>query len=273
MMSHGVDPRLSDYRYLKWSHRRNSSGTVGTFLKAYEERYGKKIYYKMSDFDYERGVIGHECINEIIADRLFYLLGIDHLNYRLLHAKVEVDGKEFETWISASDDFKRPGESKIALDDFYDLFKRENETRMQFMKRMGWEGLSYLMYVADFLIINRDRHGANIEVLKDGESYRMAPLFDHGLSFLFSCKSDEEAERFDPMRDVPVQGFTGSRSLFENVKSIPVEKLPRLRRLEEDDRSIIFENLDKILSPSFLDKIWEIIMKRWQYYENLRHQG
>lgn len=92
------------------------------------------------------------------------------------------------------------------------------------------------------------------------------------LSF-FSCKSDEEAERFDPMRDVPVQSFTGSRSLFENVKSIPVEKLPRLRRLEEDDRSIIFENLDKILSPSFLDKIWEIIMKRWQYYENLRHQG
>ncbi|MBQ1640746.1 MAG: hypothetical protein II051_05795, partial [Lachnospiraceae bacterium] len=66
-----------DLTYLKWSHVRNSSGTAGTFLKSEEVRDGKKIYYKLSNFDLEQGVVGHECINEIIVDRLLTLLQVE----------------------------------------------------------------------------------------------------------------------------------------------------------------------------------------------------
>lgn len=82
-----------DLTYLSWSVYRNSSGTAGSFLKAYSELGGKKTYYKLSNFDKARGVIGHECVNELIVDRLLTTLGIPHLSYQLIHADVSVDGR------------------------------------------------------------------------------------------------------------------------------------------------------------------------------------
>ena len=86
-----------DLTYLRWSHMRNSSGTVGTFLKAESSLSGEKIYYKLSNFDPVRGVVGHECVNEIIVDRLLTILGVEHLSYDLIHADIRVDGKTYET--------------------------------------------------------------------------------------------------------------------------------------------------------------------------------
>ena len=68
--------KTQDLTYLKWSHIRSSSGTAGTFLKSESSINGKKIYYKLSNFDPVNGVIGHECVNEIIVDRLLTLLGV-----------------------------------------------------------------------------------------------------------------------------------------------------------------------------------------------------
>ena len=77
-----------DLTYLSWSVYRNSSGTAGSFLKAYSELGGKKTYYKLSNFDKARGDIGHECVNELIVDRLLTMLGIPHLSYQLIRADV-----------------------------------------------------------------------------------------------------------------------------------------------------------------------------------------
>jgi len=74
-----------DITYLSWSVYRNSSGTAGSFLKSYSELGGKKVYYKLSNFDKVQGVIGHECVNELIVDRLLTILGIPHLPYQLIH--------------------------------------------------------------------------------------------------------------------------------------------------------------------------------------------
>ena len=43
-----------------------------------------------------------------------------------------------------------------------------------------------LWILTAYLILNRDRHGANIEVLRNSrkKTVRLAPLFDHGLSLL-----------------------------------------------------------------------------------------
>ncbi len=127
-----------DLTFLKWSHIRGSSGTAGTFLKAFSELGGVKKYYKLSNFDPAVGITGHECINEIIADRLLSLLGIDHLNYDLINADIEIAGKKYSAYLCSSVDFKVRGESKIALDDYYRVNAVTGETPYEFCIRMGF---------------------------------------------------------------------------------------------------------------------------------------
>ena len=256
--------------YLQWAKIRNSSGTAGSFLKAYSTLGNRKIYYKLSDYDNVKGIVGHECVNEFIADRLLTILGIEHLSYSLIHADVEINGETYETYLCASYDFKEKNESKIALDAYYEAEKVDDESILQFCRRNGWEDYLYKMLVVDFLILNRDRHGANIEVLRNSKkkTIRIAPLFDHGISLLSRCRTFEEIENYDVMEDKPVQCYIGSRSAKENIELIPKDKLPKLNRLKHEDKSIIMDGLDNIISDTLQDKIWDMIYSRWCYYED-----
>jgi len=266
---------LQDMTHLSWAKTRNSSGTAGSFLKAYEDGVDGKTYFKLSNYDAWKGIIGHECVNEIIVDRLLSILGISHLPYQLIHAKILIDQKEYETWLCASKDFKQRGESKIALDAYYQAESLPNESPMNFCIRNGWESTVYEMLVVDYLILNRDRHGANMEVLRNQrkKTIRLAPLFDHGLSLLSRCESTEAMLREDVMADKPVQCFVGSRSSWENLRLIPRDQRPPLHPLAENDRAILLEGLSEALDQQWLDRIWEMIWKRWQAYEDLCNQG
>lgn len=259
-----------DLTYLTWSKIRNSSGTAGSFLKAYSELGGRKTYYKLSDYDNVNGIVGHECVNELIVDRLLTLLGIEHLRYQLIHADILLNEKVEEVYLCASEDFKAPGEDKMALDAYYDAEHLPEESVLSFCIRQGWANYIYTMLVVDFLILNRDRHGANIEVLRNKRkrTLRLAPLFDHGLSLLFRCRNDEQIASFDVMDDLPIQSYVGSRSARANLELIPKELLPRLQTLHESDRSFLFTGLDGIISQPLQDKIWEMIWKRWCFYED-----
>ena len=266
---------LQDMTHLCWAKTRNSSGMAGSFLKAYEDGVDGKTYFKLSNYDAWKGIIGHECVNEIIVDRLLSILGISHLPYQLIHAKILIDQKEYETWLCASKDFKQRGESKISLDAYYQAESLPNESPMDFCIRNGWESTVYEMLVVDYLILNRDRHGANMEVLRNQrkKTIRLAPLFDHGLSLLSRCESTEAMLREDVMADNPVQCFVGSRSSWENLRLIPRDQRPPLHPLAENDRAILLEGLSEALDQQWLDRIWEMIWKRWQAYENLCNQG
>lgn len=263
-----------DLTYLTWAKIRNSSGTAGSFLKAYSDLGGDKRYYKLSNYDAFQGIIGHECVNELIVDRLLTLLGVPHLSYQLIHADVLIGERKYETHLCASRDFKQPGESKIALDVYYQAERKERESPLDFCIRRGWEEYIHQMLVVDFLILNRDRHGANIEVLrnKKNKTLRLAPLFDHGLSLIFNCLEEEAVKTAYVMEDKPVQSFVGSRSAQENLKLIPAGRKPLLWPLQESDREFIFEGLDTVLPQIWRDKIWEMIWKRWNYYEDFRNQ-
>ena len=257
--------------YLKWSHIRSSSGTAGTFLKSESSLSGRRVYYKLSNFDMERGVIGHECANEIIVDRLLTLLEVEHIPYQLIHAAIEVDGREYETWLCASEDFKKRGESKIALDDYFRMNAEPGESHYDFCIRNGWGEYIDTMLAVDYLILNRDRHGANIEVLRNAraKTLRIAPLFDHGLSLLFSCSSDQAAADFDVMADLPCQNFIGSRSCKENLKLIRDKSGIFQGKLKESDHGYLLEDLDEVLSETLRNQIWNMIWRRYQAYENL----
>lgn len=147
------------------------------FLKAYEERGNRKFYYKLSNYDSYRGVFGHECVNELVVSRLLDILQVEHLRYQLLHARLYIDGKEIETYITCTENFRKENERKMSLDIYYELHKQESESPLDFCIRMGWKTYVYQMLVVDYLICNRDRHGANIELLVD----------EKGMSVLHRC--------------------------------------------------------------------------------------
>ena len=224
-MAKEIIHNIQDLTDLSWDIIRNSSGTAGSFLKAYDDLGARKKYYKLSNYNAVEGIVGHECVNEIIVDRLLTLLGIPHLEYQLIHAKVEIDGQEYETYLCMSEDFKEPGESKIALDTYYQAEREEKES-----------------------------------------------LFDHGLSFVFSSMTETALEKVDVMADSRVQCCVGTGSTIENLKLIPKDKLPKVNPLKESDKQYIMEGLDSILPEAWREKIWEMIWRRWEYYEGFCNQ-
>ena len=265
-----VITKLQDLRYLDWSERANTSGTAGSFLKSKEQTGAGIWYYKLSCYDSYRGIYGHECANEIVASRLMSILGVAHVEYRLVHALICVNGGEHETWLNRSRSFRKKGERKQALDTFYDLNKKSGETPLELCARFGWEDEIKKIMLVDFLIANRDRHGANIEVLQSSNGdLCLAPVFDSGLSFVFSCYDDEERVRdFDPLADVNANNFLGTRSLEENLRRF-VGGDVGVAPLKATDRKALFSGLEGVLSNCHIEKMWEILQQRWEVYEAL----
>ena len=270
MKDRKVNTDFKDLRHLNWTKVRRSSGTAGSFLKASETTKGVRWYYKLSDYDAYRGIIGHECINEIIADRLLTLLEIPHLSYQLLHAKIKIDEQEYITWLCRSADFKEKGDSKIALDAYYQMERAPGESPFDFCLRQGWAEYIWRMLITDFLILNRDRHGANMEVLRNRsqKTIRLASLFDHGLSLYFSAHEEKQLAGADPLADKRVQCFVGSHSAAVNLRLIPKNSRSLSGCLTQESRAYLFADLDDALPGPWRDAIWKMIWKRWEYYEN-----
>ena len=267
-----IENELMYLKYLDWTRSRHSSGTAGSFLKSYEEIKGQKLYYKISNYNSQNGIIGHECVNEIVVDRLLSNLRIEHLSYDLVHAEVYINGREHETYLSRSRDFKNKGESKITLELLYKHEGLENESPLEFCKRMGWDDYIYNMLVTDYLIMNRDRHGANIEILKNRKNRQIypAPLFDHGLSLLFNCRSDIEYEAIDPLVEKRVQCYVGGNDTYENLLLIPSEKMLQLPEFDSNLKTELFEGLENIMGNKWVEAVWNFLQKRAEKYEILR---
>lgn len=202
----------------------------------------------MSNYDSYRGVIGHEAINEIIVYRLASILGINCLDYIL------IDGKILNAYLTVSKDYKKANETTLRFDAFYDMNKLSvSETPLMLAKRFGYENEFNQMLLLDFLTIQCDRHGANIEILKSKQGYRLAPLFDNGISFLAPMQNDYTAyKNFKAMQDLEVNNFVGSKSLFYNLDLIskPVE----VNSLTAKSKEYIFYDLMECMPQDFLTK-------------------
>ena len=263
--------KLQDFRHLEWNDRtRTSQGTPGSFPKTYVGDGLDRIYYKLSNSDY-RGIFGHESVNELIASRLLDVLGIEHVNYRLIHALVQIDGVEHETWMCSSRNFRKSNQEKIPFDAYFELVREESELPIDFCKSRGWDEQIYKMMVFDYLICNRDRHGANIELIQDADGLiHLAPLFDHGVSLVFSCYDDENAvAEYDVLKDTVVNNYFFSRSLEKNLSYVPKDL--KLSRLMPEDREYVMRGIDKVLPKVYGEKIWEMITGRWQRYEEIQN--
>lgn len=271
---------MADLTHLSWTLSRKSSGTAGSFLKSYEESKGIKYYYKLSNFDIVMGIYGHECINEMIAQNVADVLQIPHLQYDLIHAKVKIENKIYETWLTRSTDFKIAGEHKLAFETYYEMNRQDGEGIWAFILRNQLEHYFYQVFVLDYLICNRDRHGANIEVLEKQGVYRLAPVFDNGLSLMFSCYKDGEAmQRFDCLKDGPVNNFVGSMSLSENLKLVPKEIISAVQNADLVKNTIlngleaVKNDSKEVLPLQYWDCVPQMIQERRNKIEKIFNQG
>lgn len=78
----------------------------------------------------------------------------------------------------------------------------------------------------------------------------------------------DEIRKADVMENKPVQCFVGGNSAMDNLNLIPHEYRTRIPAFSHEDRKFIFENLEGILPERYQDKIWEMLNRRWEYYEN-----
>ncbi len=273
-MNSNVVRELKDYKYLFFSVSRHSSGTDGTFLKAVDEKNNKRYYYKLSNYNSADGFFGHESVNEIIVDRLLNILNINHLHYDLVYAQVSVNKQTYQAYMCVSENYKKNEESKISFESFYENKKYENEDILSFSKRHNLLDDIEDIILVDYLIDNRDRHGANIEVLynKTKGSYRLAPIFDNGLSLLFSCTSEDMIKEYDVTKKIKAQSYFGNSDLEKNLLLIRPNKMKIINKLSNKDKEYIFKDLDGVISKNHQDKIWELINRRIESYGYIRNQ-
>lgn len=273
-MKSNVIRELQDYKYLSFSIDRHSSGTDGTFLKAVDEKNEKRYYYKLSNYNSVDGFFGHESVNEIIVDRFLNIINIKHLHYDLIYAQVIINNQTYQTYMCVSENYKKNEESKISFESFYDNKKCEDEDIFSFSKRCDLLDDIEDIILVDYLVDNRDRHGANIEVLynKVTDSYRLAPIFDNGLSLLFSCTNEDMIKEYDVTKKIKAQSYFGNSELEKNLLLIRPNRMKIINKLSKEAREYIFKDLDGIISKKHQDKIWKLINKRIESYDYIRNQ-
>lgn len=257
---------LQDMTHLVWS--KNPSGTLGTGGVYYKAICGNK-YYKMSNYDaYEKSVIGYESVYEAIVTDLLEYMGIECLHYDLLYAKICVEDVTIDTYITESMEFKQNNEVKTTAENFYNAMREtKSEDPLTCFRRLGYEDYTNSLMLVDYLIINRDRHGANIEYLSSSDGSRIAPLFDNGISLLAPYNNNERAvEVFDVSRAVEANNFFGSKNLERNLDLIT--KPVRVRKLTESIIDSILFKYDSILPPLYIAKIKETLLWRYTYVKN-----
>ena len=71
------------------------------------------------------------------------------------------------------------------------------------------------------------------------------------------------------LEDKRTNSFLGSASTYENLLKLSKDELPKVNKLEKTDKEYIFYDLEKVISKKRIDKIWEMIWKRWCVYEDL----
>ena len=90
---------------------------------------------------------------------------------------------------------------------------------------------------------------------------------------MFSTYGDEKLlKEIDVMRDFPVNNYIGSKSLEYNLLLIPKEYDLQIWKLKIEDQDYIFSGINHVLSEGHRNKIWEMIWKRWCFFEQVRNQ-
>ena len=259
-----------DLRNLTWDSLDDQGSTThGTFPKALISVDDTKYYLKLSRCDaFLNEIVGFESIFEVIVSRLLQALGIDHVEYTLHPATIQLScsSTPIQTYLCISRDFRGTA-SKITAEQLFMMHGLQGETPLDTLHRVGYSENIDQMFLVDYLIYNRDRHGKNIEFCSEGNKVTWAPLFDNGFSLVSPYGLNLEAiSKFDAMGDLPVNNFLGSNSLLRNLDFIS-----RPIKVQGDSpfsRHELFMGLESTMPTIVQDKVWEILESRYTYVKD-----
>ena len=180
----------------------NGSGSAGSFYKAIDG----DLYYKLS-YPIGDGRFCYESVNEVLASRLCSLFGFPNAGYDLINARIRLLQNEYVLYLCKSKNYKRVDENRITLETYCTL----NDIDHNDIKNLS--GKSFFgdllnMVLIDYIINNRDRHGANIELLLSMNEERLSPIYDCGSSLLAPLQYNKERiESYDVLSDGPVNNY------------------------------------------------------------------
>lgn len=231
----------------------------GCLYKYREDNY----YYKYSTYYAGQNCFGEESIYEVICSRLFQILGFDCVKYTLCNKIVEMTGNSLNTYVCKSKAITGYS-SRATLEDIQEILGLNS---METIKFLGLEREIEKLLVADFLVLQRDRHGKNIEILIKDNKYYLAPLFDNGLGLLapypVSLTNLAKIRQFDVLHDYPVNNCIETRSLYDNLNLLSEPVL--VNRLKREDKKKLFYGLNAVLPKEYIDKIWKLITYRYMF--------
>ena len=259
---------MKDLTFLKWSYSSSSSG--GTYLKSEHISGGKKYYYKLSDFR-QRRFSGCETVIEVIASRLGEYLEFPVLKYTGVSAVVNIDGREYETYVAKSLNYVKSGYTVIPLiTDYLTNRLSKTESTLEYCRRIGLQEYLDYVFMFDYLIMNVDRHGHNIELLYGSDNnITPSPIFDNGRALTYEYGNNINLmKNWDYKENIAVNNFVGSIYLERNLKNI--SRPYKLPRLTDEAYKKIFHGLSKVISKEHQ----EIIRTALDYrYEKLLKGG
>ena len=257
---------MKDYRDMTWNFSSSSSG--GQYLKSEKYINDKKYYFKVSDFRYNM-FFSHESVLEVIVSRLGNLLGFPVLKYTGDMAKIIVNDKEYTTFVSKSMNYCKSGQTAIPLVTDYQTNKEGKESPLEYCQKTGLTEFMDYIFIFDYLIMNVDRHGRNIEILYDGNKAVPAPIFDNGRCLTFGCGNNiENILKWNYTESGMGNNFVGGIYLENNLKY--VSKSYALPRLTDESCKHIFYGLHDVLEKRHISVLKEAIEYR---YQELRNKG
>lgn len=260
-----------DLTYLTWDTcAATSQGTGGSYYKSHEKiidssGISKRFYYKISNYDsFTNTVCGYESFFEIIASRLGKMLGFNVLYYDLLNADIILNDKRLNTFVTRSESFRPPLAHKLTFETLCEQELSNYNDMFELINSFGFKKNVEEMFIFDFLIANRDRHGANIEIIDAYNQITLSKLFDNGLSFIAPFGTNfKSIYSFEPLTDVITTNYIGSKSLRTNLNLITEPVI--CNRLPSNWKEILMYNLSDILPDVVISKVFEIIERRFEY--------
>lgn len=194
---------------------------------------------------YVKELSEQETISEIVASRVGKILGFDVVeNYQMYLQYLY--SKQYNQLIE---------ETKV--DTKENLYNVDSSTIFD-------------MNIFDYIIINRDRHMGNIEVLKNirYNKYRLSSLYDFNISLL-STMSDESLNVVDGNYNPITQSYN-NKSLLENIEEIYYSKyykyIPKYEIYLSDIQDLFeIEEINDLYVNNRLNIIIESINRRLRY--------
>lgn len=264
------DKSIVDLTHLEFDKNQAFAGSGGMFYKACETVNGVIYYYKLSEFDTVLGEYGYESICEIMANHVCQSLGISHLTYELIHANIKLGGNVYTVWLVRSRNYKKPVEKRLTLESkliIEGVNTKDLEANFSYVTEQSYANSIYSMLLVDYIICNRDRHGANIEMLYRPESIRVAPIFDCGCSFTAPLQY-RGLDEFNIMHNGPVNSFLVSQfyeDIAKAVAKVYAIKLPIELNVDFSDLAVCFKQ-----SGFIITKLCEKMAKeRYQHVKEI----